>query len=105
VNKHFESTLLRSKENVPKLVPFIPEELADGKEFDIRDIERFSRVDEYATMFIQHGQFGTDFNQERALRVFQAAMSWRNTQRVYGRGNFDMLFSCVEIMPCRCFNQ
>jgi hypothetical protein len=35
-------------------------------------------------MFIQHGQFGTSFNQDRALRIFNASMRWRKNNNVYG---------------------
>ena len=97
--------LFLSKGMPVTLLCSFPEELAEGKEFDIRDLERFHRVDQYAAMFIQHGQFGSEFDQERALRVFQAAMRWRNTQNVYGRGDSDPISSCFEMMPCRCFNQ
>jgi hypothetical protein len=38
-------------------------------------------------MFIQHGQFGTSFDQERALRVFNGSLSWRKRHNVYGNDN------------------
>jgi hypothetical protein len=38
-------------------------------------------------MFIQHGQFGATFDQDRALRVFNGAMSWRKTNQVFGKDN------------------
>ncbi len=39
-------------------------------------------------MFIQHGQFGTSFNQDRALRIFDESLSWRKKQNVYGKNKF-----------------
>jgi len=39
-------------------------------------------------MFIQHGQFSSSFDEERALRIFNASMSWRKQNNVYGI-NFD----------------
>ncbi len=36
-------------------------------------------------MFIQHGQFGTNFNQEKALRIFNGSMTWRKENNVYGK--------------------
>ncbi|CAF0933238.1 unnamed protein product [Rotaria sordida] len=65
VNEHFEK------------------QISEGQLYDARDIERFNTVDLYTLMFIQHGQFGTSFNQERALHVFNAAMSWRKRHNVY----------------------
>ncbi len=38
-------------------------------------------------MFIQHGQFGANFDQERALRVFNGSLSWRKRHHVYGKDN------------------
>lgn len=35
-------------------------------------------------MFIQHGQFGAEFDQERALHVFDTAMTWRKAHNAYG---------------------
>jgi len=35
-------------------------------------------------MFIQHGQFGSTFDEDRALRIFNGAMSWRKEHNVYG---------------------
>ncbi len=35
-------------------------------------------------MFIQHGQFSSNFDEERALRIFNASMSWRKEHNVYG---------------------
>jgi hypothetical protein len=35
-------------------------------------------------MFIQHGQFGTSFDEDRALRIFNASMTWRKEHDVYG---------------------
>ena len=36
-------------------------------------------------MFIQHGQFGSSFDQDRAFNVFNGAMSWRKRHDVHGR--------------------
>jgi hypothetical protein len=38
-------------------------------------------------MFIQHGQFGASFDQDRALRVFNGSLSWRKRHHVYGKDN------------------
>lgn len=35
-------------------------------------------------MFIQHGQFQATFDEDRALRIFDASMSWRKEKNVYG---------------------
>jgi hypothetical protein len=35
-------------------------------------------------MFIQHGQFGLSFDEDRALRIFNSAMNWRKKHNVYG---------------------
>lgn len=36
-------------------------------------------------MFIEHGQFGSTFDEDRALRVFNTAMEWRKKNNVYGK--------------------
>ena len=61
------------------------EEIAEGQEFDARDLQRFKDIDEYATMFLQHAQIAATFNQELALQIFHSAMSWRKKNNVYGR--------------------
>jgi len=65
VNKHFEK------------------QISEGQLYDARDIQRFNEIDDYTLMFIQHGQFGTSFDQERALRIFDGSMSWRKRHNVY----------------------
>jgi len=35
-------------------------------------------------MFIQHGQFGQSFDEDRAFRIFNGSMSWRKKHHVYG---------------------
>ncbi|CAF2867549.1 unnamed protein product, partial [Rotaria sp. Silwood2] len=65
INKHFEK------------------QISEGEIYDARDIERFNKIDEYTLMFIQHGQFGTSFNQDRALHIFDESMSWRKQHNVY----------------------
>jgi hypothetical protein len=61
------------------------EKIAEGQEYDARDIQRFNEQDEYTLRFIQHGQFGTSFDQDRALRVFNGTMRWRKNNNVYGK--------------------
>jgi hypothetical protein len=61
------------------------EEISQGQVYDARDIQRFNEIDEYTLMFIQHGQFGTSFDQNRALGIFNGSMSWRKTHHVYGK--------------------
>ena len=63
---------------------FFLEEIKNG-EFDARDLQRFNEIDAYTLMFIQHGQFGETFDEERAFRIFHGSMSWRKPQNVYGR--------------------
>ncbi|UJR22873.1 hypothetical protein I4U23_025902 [Adineta vaga] len=58
-------------------------EIAQGELFDARDLQRFNENDEYTLMFIQHGQFGTTFDQDRALRVFNDSLAWRKRHNVY----------------------
>ncbi len=64
------------------------EQISEGQAYDARDIQRFNEVDQYTLMFIQHGQFGTSFNQDRALRIFDESLSWRKKQNVYGKNKF-----------------
>ena len=63
---------------------FVLEQIDEGQKYDPRDVRRFNEVDEYTTMFIQHGQFGTSFDEDRGLRIFNLAMSWRKENNVYG---------------------
>ncbi|CAF2906770.1 unnamed protein product [Rotaria sp. Silwood2] len=65
INKHFET------------------QISEGQLYDARDIERFNTIDAYTVMFIQHGQFSTSFNQERALSTFNGSMSWRKRHNVH----------------------
>ncbi|CAF1345645.1 unnamed protein product [Rotaria magnacalcarata] len=65
VNKHFEKNI------------------SEGQLYDTRDLERFNTDDAYTLMFIQHGQFGTTFNEERALGCFDGSFSWRKRHNVY----------------------
>ncbi|CAF4050655.1 unnamed protein product [Rotaria sp. Silwood2] len=58
-------------------------EIYEDELYDPRDIQRFNEIDEYTLMFIQHGQFGPNFDEDRALRVFNASMSWRKKHNVY----------------------
>ncbi|CAF4870001.1 unnamed protein product [Rotaria sp. Silwood1] len=58
-------------------------QISEGQLYDTRDIERFNTIDPYTLMYIQHGQFGTSFNQERALNFFNGSMSWRKRHNVY----------------------
>lgn len=61
------------------------EEIAEGQLYDARDLERFNTNDAYTLMFIQHGQFGTTFNEGRALHCFNGSLSWRKTHNVFGK--------------------
>jgi hypothetical protein len=63
---------------------FLLEQINEGQEYDSRDIQRFNEIDEYTLMFIQHGQFGQSFDEDRALRIFNASMSWRKKHNIYG---------------------
>ena len=72
------------------IVRIVVEEIADGHEFDPRDIQRFRDIDEYATMFLQHGQLQSEFDLDRALRIFKAV--WL--------GERDIVFT-VSRIPCR----
>ncbi|CAF3610991.1 unnamed protein product [Rotaria sordida] len=65
VNKHFEK------------------EINENELYDPHDIQRFNEVDEYTLMYIQHGQFGPDFDADRALQIFNISMSWRKSHNVY----------------------
>ena len=85
------------------IVRIVVEEIADGQEYDPRDIQRFKEIDEYATMFIQHGQFQAEFDLDRALRIFHGAMTWRKRHHVYGKMRacsiFILLFLSLDISP------
>ncbi|CAF3824132.1 unnamed protein product [Rotaria sp. Silwood1] len=59
------------------------EQISEGEVYDQRDIERFNKIDEYTLMFIQHGQFATSFNQDRAFHIFDESMHWRKQHNVY----------------------
>ena len=61
------------------------EHIAEGVEYDARDIERFRTVDEYATMFIQYGQYGKTFDEAKALQQFHDVMHWRQQNKAYGK--------------------
>lgn len=67
------------------LLPFLLEQITEGQKYDPRDLQRFNEIDEYTLMFIQHGQFSPEFDEDRALRIFNASMSWRKEHNVYGR--------------------
>ncbi len=82
VVKHFESMI---DFYFNWIYIFSLENISEGQEYDPKDIQRFNEVDEYTLMFIQHGQFGTSFDQERALRVFNGSMTWRKQNNVYGK--------------------
>ncbi|CAF0887368.1 unnamed protein product [Adineta ricciae] len=58
-------------------------EIAEDEKIDARDLQRFNENDDYTLRFIQHGQHGTTFDQERALRLFKASMEWRKRHNVY----------------------
>ncbi|CAF4688149.1 unnamed protein product [Rotaria sp. Silwood1] len=58
-------------------------EINEDERYDPRDIQRFNEIDEYTLMFIQHAQFGPNFNEDLAFRVFNASMSWRKKHNVY----------------------
>ncbi len=63
------------------------ESIEKGDEYDERDIQRFNEEDEYTLMFIRHGQYGTTFNETRALQYFNESMTWRKENNVYGKTN------------------
>ncbi|CAF0777273.1 unnamed protein product [Adineta ricciae] len=65
VNKHFEK------------------QIDEGQLYDPRDLQRFNEIDEYTMMFIRHGQFGATFDEDRAMSVFNASLSWRKEHHVY----------------------
>ncbi len=83
VNKHYESRRLICY--CIFMGYFSLEQISEGQVYDARDIQRFNEVDGYTLMFIQHGQFGTSFDQDRALRVFDGSLSWRKRHNVYGK--------------------
>ena len=87
------TSLVRSNRTVSRVLICLLEQLADGEEYDRRDIERFNQNDEYTLMFIQHGQYGSTFNEERALRLFDGAMKWRKQNQVYGNNGLTKRFS------------
>ena len=60
------------------------EEIAEGELLDASDVKRFNENDDYTLRFIQHGQHGTTFDQDRALRLFKGSMEWRKRHNVYG---------------------
>ncbi|CAM4800151.1 unnamed protein product [Rotaria magnacalcarata] len=75
---------LISVENFRALInDHFQKQISDGQQYDRRDIQRFNHIDEYTLMFIQHGQFGTTFDKNRAFHIFDAAMTWRKTNNVY----------------------
>ena len=63
---------------------FSLEEISEGLLYDPRDIQRFNENDDYAMMFVQHGQYGTTFDEKRALKIFNDAMVWRKQNNIYG---------------------
>ena len=81
VNKHFESMLILSLRISSS---FSLEQISQGQLYDARDIQRFNEIDAYTLMFIQHGQLGSSFDQDRALSVFDGSMSWRKRHDVHG---------------------
>lgn len=78
-------------------------EINEGQLYDSRDIQRFNEIDEYALMFVQHGQLGTTFDETRALRVFNASMIWRRANRVYGKVELKIeLLFCLNAVNIFC---
>jgi len=73
------------------------EQISEGQEYDPRDIQRFNDIDEYTLMFIQHGQFNPTFDEDRALRIFDASMKWRKTHHVYGKNSINFFFKPIYI--------
>jgi hypothetical protein len=71
--------------------------LIDGNEYDERDLARFNQIDAYTLMFIQHGQFKSTFDQERALKIFHDSMSWRKQHQVYGRNHINNRLEMTNI--------
>lgn len=61
------------------------EQIEEGQLYDPRDLQRFNEIDEYTMMFIRHGQFGATFDEDRAMSVFNASLSWRKEHHVYGK--------------------
>jgi len=43
----------------------LAKQITEGQEYDPRDITRFNEVDEYATLFIQHSQYGKTFDEKK----------------------------------------
>ncbi len=87
INKQFESTIhFWFKFSYH----YSLEQLSEGQVYDARDIQRFNEIDAYTLMFIQHGQFNTNFDQDRALRTFNGSMSWRKRHNVYGKANLSL---------------
>lgn len=58
-------------------------EISEGQVYDPRDIQRFNENDDYAGMFVEHGQYGKTFDEKKALKVFHDAMSWRKANNIY----------------------
>jgi len=73
--------------------------------FNADDLKRFNEVDEYTLMFIQHGQFGTSFNQDRALRVFEGSLSWRKRHNVFGKNELLKLSIEFFVLNFRYFDK
>lgn len=67
---------------------FSLEQITEDHRYDPRDIQRFNELDAYTLMFIQHGQLGSSFDQDRALSVFDGSMSWRKRHDVHGIRRF-----------------
>ena len=83
VNEHFSSDY--SLFLVSFFICLSLEQLSEGQQYDARDINRFHEVDEYTFMFIQHGQYGKTFDEQKSLRQFHDAMVWRKQNNVYGK--------------------
>ena len=60
------------------------EQINEGQEYDARDIKRFNDIDDYASMFVQHLQYGKIFDEQKAFRIFHETMTWRKQNKVYG---------------------
>ena len=71
---------------------FTLEQISEGQ-YDPRDIQRFNEVDEYALMFVQHGQYGKTFDEKKGFYHFHEAMIWRKQNNAYGK-----FFSYREII-------
>jgi hypothetical protein len=42
-------------------------------------------------MFIRHGQYGTTFNEARALQYFDESMNWRKKNNIYGNTSLQII--------------